>query len=196
MYNICLQLVHYTLAISTALGVSPFAIRLLPISCAENCFLVLSAHSGPFVAAFPCAHLGNVVENLTVSTEYARFSLATNSATSRRGAFESNVLTSGWPPTCRRIWRRVCGASELLPPPNDAVGFGVAAGVSTLSPLAAASRRAFSRAAFSARSRLSASICALIAARARWSSSFSACQLTVAMSVGAQCYSCCGLKHR
>lgn len=40
MYNICLQLlIHYTLAISTALGVSPFAIRLLPISCAENCFL-------------------------------------------------------------------------------------------------------------------------------------------------------------
>lgn len=113
-----------------------------------------------------------------MSTEYARFSLATNSATSRSGASDGNVLTSGAPPTCRRIWRRVCGASLLLPPPKLAVGFGIDAGASAIGcPDACASRSAFSRAAFSARSRLSASICALIAARARWSSSFSVGQL-------------------
>lgn len=40
--EVCLHytgLYIYTLAMRTALGVSPFAMRLLPISCAENCFL-------------------------------------------------------------------------------------------------------------------------------------------------------------
>lgn len=39
---------------STALGVSPFAMRLFPISCAENCFLRMSARPEMFLAAlFP-----------------------------------------------------------------------------------------------------------------------------------------------
>lgn len=44
---------HYTLAMSTALGVSPFAMRLLPISWAENCFLPVSYMPNYLASSYP-----------------------------------------------------------------------------------------------------------------------------------------------
>jgi hypothetical protein len=91
-----------------------------------------------------------------------------------------SVVVSGWPPLASRICNRVSLNSR---PGSEVVAAGAATataaatGVGARAVLVAAvavpSRWAFSSAAFCARSRLSASIFALIAARAFLSFSFS-----------------------
>jgi len=84
-----------------------------------------------------------------------------------------SVVVNGWPPEAKRICSRV-SLNSLLEPLCTATA--AAAGVvwgALLIGVDCPSRRAFSRAAFSARAFLSASICALTAARARASSIFS-----------------------
>ena len=83
-----------------------------------------------------------------------------------------SVVVSGCPPLASRICRRVSLNSR---PGTEAVA-GAGGGTEVLAVAtggATPSRNAFSRAAFCARSRLSTSICALIAARAFLSFSFS-----------------------
>jgi hypothetical protein len=81
-----------------------------------------------------------------------------------------SVVVYGWPPLAVRICNLV--SLKSLPATVLAAGVGADTG-DEASDMAFPSRNAFSRAAFSARSRLSASICALIAAFARTSSIFS-----------------------
>ena len=85
-----------------------------------------------------------------------------------------SVVVSGCPPLASRICRRVSLNSR---PGIEAATGGGAAGGAEVPAMSAGggtpSRNAFSCAAFCARSRLSASICALMAARAFFSSSFS-----------------------
>jgi hypothetical protein len=140
--------------------------------------------------------------NVTVSTSTAKTWPATNSATSRRAKrkekddeqsirgelnfskekkkgtqLESlgSVVVSGCPPLASRICSRV----SLNSRPRIEVTAGAAgAGAEVVATAAAAafvppSRSALSSAAFCARCRLSASICALTAARAFLSFSFS-----------------------
>lgn len=78
-------ILHYTLAMRTAEGVRPLSFKVLRISSLVK---VLR---------------GNVDEKTTVSTLYARFWAATNSATSTRVLSLGKALTSGAPPTCKRI---------------------------------------------------------------------------------------------
>jgi hypothetical protein len=137
--------------------------------------------------------------NVTVSTSTVKVWPATNSATSRRATkkrrwaidqrrlpfrrrkkgtqLESlgSVVVNGCPPLASRICNRVSLKSR--PAIEDTAGVAAAtagAGAEVVATeVVPPSRRAFSCAAFCARSRLSASICALIAARAFLSFSFS-----------------------
>ena len=91
-----------------------------------------------------------------------------------------SVVVSGCPPLASRICRRVSLNSR---PGTEAATVGGAGGGAEVPAMSAGggapSRNAFSCAAFCARSRLSASICALIAARAFFSSSFSEKKITI-----------------
>lgn len=141
-------------------------------------------------------YLGKVMENPIVSTLYSNFSDATHSATSIKAGSSQyihslqetahyeerrlgyillslgKVFVIGVPPVASLTCNLVSGFS-LLFIPVFALGTIVGTGEDDVG-MAFPSRRAFSRAAFSARSRLSASIWALMAALAFWSSSFSA----------------------
>ena len=142
------------------------------------------------------AHLGKCWANETVSTSRVSVCAATYSATSwsavdsgsarSRGRRQhhildslGNVVTYGAPPLASRIWSRVSLKSLPLAPLEEAdVVAGVAAATaveeeeeaSGASTIGRPSRSAFSRAVFSARAFLSASICARTAALALASS--------------------------
>ena len=140
-------------------------------------------------------HRGKCWVKVTVSTSTVKVWPATNSATSRSAIrngllgfllkIETNnkktqleslgsVVVNGCPPLASRICRRVSlnsrPGTEVVTVAGAPEGAEVPA---VLAGGATPSRSAFSCAAFSARSRLSTSICALIAARAFFSSSFS-----------------------